>query len=85
MLMHGIHDEVFPLPQEMPALHHCSLPTGLPTSGGGALDMLTKLVLRPRKAAAALEHGLDREEEEGMLRWQVIEMPASSDLSISNE
>ena len=60
MLMHGVHGEVFQLPQEMPPLHHCALPAGLPTSGGGALDMLTKLVLRPKKAAAALEQGLDR-------------------------
>ena len=35
-----------------------------------AADMLTKMVLRPKKAAALLERGIDRSEEEEMFRWQ---------------
>ena len=64
MLMHGLHATVFPLPHQMPPLYSCNLPAGLPTSST-VLDMLSLVVLRPKKAA-----GVDRSGEEKLVRWQ---------------
>ena len=65
--LHGIHADVFPRPLQMPSLWSGQpLP---PTLGNLPLtdvaDMLCRIVIRPIQRA-----GLNREDEETLLRWQ---------------
>ena len=66
--LHGVHEGVFPKPQQQPMVKSeapsSCLPAGLPASAIAA-DMLSKLVLRP-----TIRAGIDRTDEESLVRWQ---------------
>ena len=66
--LHGVHEQVFPKPLQMSLLQPSDapspLPSGLPPSSVAA-DMLCRLTFRPLAKA-----GIDREEEETLVRWQ---------------
>ena len=65
---HQVHEAIFPKPLQMGMLQASDapspLPLGMPPSAIAA-DMLSRLVLRP-----LTKKGLDRSEEELLLRWQ---------------